>query len=282
MKFESVKPYIRFARYLTINENVDIEECVCLDSRLFYVHEGSANLKVGKTTYKMEKHCCLILPQGTEYRILASQKSITYIMLNFDYSQKKKLKNIPIPPVSLKEFSPELIIDSSLPSDTESFSEPLYIQNIKSIEPSLIKIEIEYSHRLKYFEKKMQNLMSDVLIECARFDEVNIKSDLSPHVDTGKILDYIHENFSENLTNKSISDIFGFNPNYISDVIKKHTGFSLHKYLLHIRIMKSLSYLETHSYSINEIANLCGFNSIYYFSKYFKKEMGFSPSKYLK
>lgn len=122
--------------------------------------------------------------------------------------------------------------------------------------------------------------MKNILIDCLRYKYNTSNSHIT--FDVHKILDYVHDNWYRSISNKTVAEKFGFNPNYISNVVKKYTGLSLHKYILHMRIVKSLSYLETHKYSISEISKFCGFSDIYYFSKYFKKEMGISPSEYRK
>ncbi len=45
-----------------------------------------------------------------------------------------------------------------------------------------------------------------------------------------------------------------------------------------IKIAKQL--LSLHVYSIGDVATLCGFSSLHYFSAFFKKKVGCSPSKY--
>ena len=61
---------------------------------------------------------------------------------------------------------------------------------------------------------------------------------------------------------------------------KKTTGFSPNQYYLNIRLNKAKELLNFTSLSINEIAYHTGFESIFYFSKLFKKKNGISPRDY--
>lgn len=61
---------------------------------------------------------------------------------------------------------------------------------------------------------------------------------------------------------------------------KETTGFSPNQYYLNIRLNKAKELLAATSLSINEIAYHTGFESIFYFSKLFKKKNGISPRDY--
>lgn len=61
---------------------------------------------------------------------------------------------------------------------------------------------------------------------------------------------------------------------------KKATGLSPNQYYLDIRLNKAKELLTSTSLSVNEIAYHTGFESIFYFSKLFKKKNGISPKDY--
>lgn len=63
-------------------------------------------------------------------------------------------------------------------------------------------------------------------------------------------------------------------------VFKKATGLSPNQYYLDVRLSKAKELLASTSLSINEIAYHTGFESIFYFSKLFKKKNGVSPKDY--
>lgn len=61
---------------------------------------------------------------------------------------------------------------------------------------------------------------------------------------------------------------------------KKISGQSPHEYHLTLRLEKAKELLHSTSLNINEIAYQTGFDSEYYFSKFFKKKVGISPKFY--
>ena len=121
-------------------------------------------------------------------------------------------------------------------------------------------------------------VFAEILIECAR--TVYTQRFKGNGETISSIMSYVNENYHQNLTNQKIGEVFNLHPNYISSLIKIFTGMPLHQYLMHIRISRSIEMLETKAYSINEIAEKCGFCSIYHYSKTFRKLMGIPPSKY--
>ena len=64
--------------------------------------------------------------------------------------------------------------------------------------------------------------------------------------------------------------------------IKTLTGMPPLDYIQGIRIKHSVTLLDSGRYNISTVAYMCGFNDPKYFSKYFKKKMGVTPTEYLK
>lgn len=61
---------------------------------------------------------------------------------------------------------------------------------------------------------------------------------------------------------------------------KQSTGESPNQYHLNLRLNRAKGLLSTTALSINEVAAQTGFESLYYFSKLFKKKNGVSPRTY--
>jgi AraC-like DNA-binding protein len=62
--------------------------------------------------------------------------------------------------------------------------------------------------------------------------------------------------------------------------LKKSTGSLPKQYLLDLRLNKAEDLLLSTKLNINEIADQTGFDSIYYFSKRFKKKNASSPTSF--
>jgi len=60
-------------------------------------------------------------------------------------------------------------------------------------------------------------------------------------------------------------------------MFKRYTGLSPAQYFLQLKLNKAKDLLLNTSMSIKEISVITGFESQYYFSRFFKKRIGMSP-----
>lgn len=95
-------------------------------------------------------------------------------------------------------------------------------------------------------------------------------------------LQYIRENYSENLSLKSILDLTNYSKSHFIRLFKESTGMNVSEYINKYRIEKSCLDLIYSSSNITEIATANGFNNIQYFSRKFKEYMNCTPKQYQK
>ncbi len=86
----------------------------------------------------------------------------------------------------------------------------------------------------------------------------------------------------EEISGDSIEELLGCNFDYLNRVFKQATGKTIFNYLNELRIIKAKQFLENGLHSISDVAEMTGFNDVYYFSKVFKKYAGTTPGKYSK
>ncbi|MGT2800934.1 AraC family transcriptional regulator [Streptococcus marmotae] len=95
------------------------------------------------------------------------------------------------------------------------------------------------------------------------------------------LLLYIEKHYAS-VTLEEMGKHFGFNPNYLSTYLRKHTGHSFVK-LLHIqRVNVAAEYLRYTTAPIEKISLKVGYENPSYFYKIFKKILGMSPAEYRK
>ncbi|MHA6533035.1 response regulator [Paenibacillus sp. BAC0078] len=98
-----------------------------------------------------------------------------------------------------------------------------------------------------------------------------------------KILLYIDEHYSGQLTLTEVAKQFHFNPSYLSNYFALHNKEGFNEYLNRVRIEKSCLLLkENPGLSISDISSLVGYSDHSYFTRVFRKLMGISPSQYRK
>ena len=94
------------------------------------------------------------------------------------------------------------------------------------------------------------------------------------------ILSYIRNNPSEPLSLQSLSAHFDLTPNYISYLIKKHTGRNYLEWVVDARITLAKKLLRDPTYRLEEIATVVGYKNYISFYNVFVKHEGVSPSDY--
>ena len=119
------------------------------------------------------------------------------------------------------------------------------------------------------------------------FASIKKRQELTVKVKENKLISeirlYIDENFSnENLTLKSVSERFSYNPKYLSSLFNEVVKTPFSAYLTRLRINYAVALIEQGVTSVKDIAFMCGFKDPLYFSKVFKKRTGKSPSEYKK
>ena len=95
-------------------------------------------------------------------------------------------------------------------------------------------------------------------------------------------LEYIENNYSQQLTLQDVAEKVYYSPNYLGAAIKKETGKTFLEYLTDVRMKKSEELLKHSNYTIAEIASRVGYCDEKYFSKLFCKSIGIKPNEYRK
>lgn len=95
------------------------------------------------------------------------------------------------------------------------------------------------------------------------------------------ILRYIENNYKD-CTLESISTFFNLNANYLSNLLKKHTGYSYRELIQQQRIKTSEQLLRNTKLGITEIANYVGYENVSFFYQLFQKQCNCLPGEYRK
>lgn len=95
-----------------------------------------------------------------------------------------------------------------------------------------------------------------------------------------KMLDYIHSNYSSQLSLTDVAESAMIGTRECSRCFHRSIGRPPMDYLNDYRIQMAIHQLVSTNKNITEISEACGFSSISYFGKVFKKCIGLSPLQY--
>ncbi|MBB6637155.1 response regulator transcription factor [Cohnella thailandensis] len=90
---------------------------------------------------------------------------------------------------------------------------------------------------------------------------------------------YIAQNMDQDLSREFIAEQVFLNPDYLSRIFKKETGYSISDYVLLARINKAKELLLQTNIPISAIALSVGYSNFSHFAKMFKKYAGIGPTE---
>ena len=95
-------------------------------------------------------------------------------------------------------------------------------------------------------------------------------------------ISYIEENFlKEKIFISELADKCGISEVYLKKLFIKRFGVPPVKYIIQLKINHACDLLRSERYSITQVANLCGYENVYYFSRQFKNYIGATPSDFI-
>ncbi len=93
-----------------------------------------------------------------------------------------------------------------------------------------------------------------------------------------QILDYIRENYNQELDLTEIANVFNFNYYYLSAYFNQHMMEGFSDYLNRVRIEQACNMLRENELTIAQISGAVGYSDHSYFCRVFKKITGETPS----
>ncbi len=93
---------------------------------------------------------------------------------------------------------------------------------------------------------------------------------------------YIWDNFDKDLKLSDLAEKFPYSESHLRLLFRKRMGISLGTYIQKVKLNRALSMLVNSGLNVSQVAEACGYESIFSFSRGFKKSTGFSPLAYKK
>lgn len=94
------------------------------------------------------------------------------------------------------------------------------------------------------------------------------------------ILEYINLHYAEHISVTQISQMFFTTASHIARLFKQHIGIGVVAYINQVRINEAIQLMQGRQYSIKEIAEMTGYESLNNFYKYFKLQTGMTPAAF--
>lgn len=103
------------------------------------------------------------------------------------------------------------------------------------------------------------------------------KSKISP------AMEIIHSDFlTRSFSMSELAAMCNVGESHFQKIFKKIHGISPKKYIIQLKINHACDLLRLERYTVTQIAELCNFSDVYFFSRQFKEYMGITPTQFIK
>lgn len=214
--------------------------------------QGATTFKQKGNEFILDRNHIVVLPKGCSYEYLCSENSTCYIIeLNTPFLTENNILSVSI--TNTEEF-------------ISIFNRIEHSLNFKENGQHAFLLQDAYRLLTKLIDQTSQDYLlnqSGLLLMPA--------------------LTYIEENLSSPPpTNEFLASLCSISCVYFRKLFVKKYGMPPLKYVTNLKIQKAKGLIISDFLSFGEIAQNCGFTSIYHFSKVFKNETGLTPTEYKK
>ena len=283
LTFSQALPFVRYVQKYTVPDSKSggPHFLTPYDHRLFYVHHGFGTIEFRDRSIQVSRGDLIVWHSGVEYVLRhAAGHPLVLLGCNFDYTQRNSRYAYPIPPDRSPDFQEDRLMEKVCISDVPAASAPILLHNMQIVEKELEEMLREYQARKILCDQRLSGMLMNILSLAFRqtFNVLPEDSRSNHHID--EVIEYIHQHYTEPITNKTIGDVFNYHPNYLNKRMSQYTGETLHQYLISYRIARAIDLLTTTEEPINAIATQVGFQDVCHFTRIFRQKTGQIPSAY--
>lgn len=157
--------------------------------------------------------------------------------------------------------------------------EPVILKNMIELKPLFFKIYDIWNLKPTGFYAKSMSILYNIIEKIIIHNFNYTSTEQTKRI--ALTYNYMMEHYTDKSFNyKKMCFRSGLSYDYFKNLFIKQYGMSPVKYVTALRIEKAKELLITGQYSMTQIADICGFENVYYFSTVFKKHTGVCPSKF--
>lgn len=246
----------------TLKDGVTITPHWHMNIELLYVQRGTISVQVENKVFQASRGDIVIINSNCVHSIESLTPESYYFCLIIDYNFCKKLGF------------------DTVHSRFRNLTDDLEMKNIFQL------IINEGSLQKQYYKKAIRALCHTMLIllhrnllsECLVEEEDDVFTQENVTL-VKRLIYYIHDNADTALSLDDLANHTAISKFHMCRVFKDITCLTINNYIVQVRLERAKELLMEDEISIADIAEQCGFQSLSYFTKTYKKHFGHSPSQ---
>jgi AraC-like DNA-binding protein len=228
----------------------------------FVVVVGTAGpVRIDQTSYMLQPgECALIFPNEFHHYLDLPEGGAEWLFLTFDLPNSSAIQSLRATPRTLDHAALTLV--EKLVRE--------YLQP-EGAAPDTLSISYHLSRLLLH------------LLECPALpdDRRDIHSGTTARdVILEKINSYVRTHLDQAVTISDIAQELGYSVSHLRAVFRDRLGVSLGRYMRESRLSEAAQLLQSSELNVSAIGERCGFESLYAFSRAFRKAYGIPPRAY--
>lgn len=240
---------------------------------VLYLSKGTGFHVIDGNKYEIKPPCVFFMSPGQAHKIEFSSDIEGYIYIFtpefylINQTNQNRLIEFPFF-FTIRQENRPLMLDSA---DDIQFLETLFKKGITEIEKGN-----QFSVDL------LRSVLDLILTSCAvlyKPDEKLISKGRG-NIMVKKFLQLVEENYHKNLTVNEYAGMLAITPNHLTQTVTLLTGKTTSQIIKAKQVLEIKRLLVHTNLSVTEIAGRLNFPDQSYFTKFFKRETGFSPLQY--
>lgn len=243
-----------------------------------YVYAGKCPQHVMGSDITLTENQVLLLDKDCSHSIeaLSEEDIMLSVMLSRSFLEQC-LMNIGAPESAVSRF---LVNSFAAEADHRHhiLFQSQYSRRIRRYFQELFCEELDPSPAAEQIRVALVRL---ILIELVNVYEAdyNRREEATHRVSVIPIMRYIEQHY-ESCTQKEVAERFFISPNYVSTLLKQHTGMTFIQLVQSQRLSHAAVLIRSTNASIEDIARECGYENMSFFYRKFKERYRVNPGEY--
>ena len=252
-------------RIVSLNKSLSLKSNDTLDfpkgkqNYSLFLFKSEALVKSNAGINDVNAGDCILISPSTSILVKPKKEAVTYDLIEFKGSDATRL-------VSQVGF------------ELNSVCSPVQIYFVDAL---MDKITKECNANDLLWERVIASSLDELLTKLVRFSKQDFVLSMPDHAQRLRELrSEVHENFSKHWTIGNMAEMMGLSSSRFASLYKQVFNTSPTEDLIKKRIDQSKKMLSATKVSVKKVSAACGFESVHYFHRAFKKRMNITPKHF--